>query len=304
MVLSRVYEVFGTAYLYPGVLYTGGGLRRACQTATVTMAAPAADNCVTIDDATPFRGGGLKVFSGPGYDQLAGVIVDYTITGNTLCTTEPLGFDIEAGWQIAHSYMLAHAAGGTYADDIVIDSIYFDGGWKNADGSACNDATHDWREANTFPLKGRGNVIRNSVFTNTPSENLTICGMTLTGNIAYDLGGSFVHKSCSASEREIDVLANNYVENANLVGNELMQHSEGLITFSANSDPMALHDNVFRNGTEGVLGDANGDDGNLAAFGGCYAHFPRLFSWHDAESVTSFKFFNVKMIDIGPIQKH
>ncbi len=295
VVLDRVYEVSSSVLVEDGVLYTGGGLRRACGPHAVTTAAVASGvACIPVDTVAGFVASGTHLANtSPAY---AGTLGQFGITidvaGKRLCRKSNLSFAIPAGSHITKVYDLVQLPTSS-TGRIVFDSVLFDG------AADCNPWVHDWRYNMTMAMRGP-NTVRRSVFYDTPSENVTICGGNMTDNVALDLGGSFVHKSCSISpvdQTAIDVVSGNYVENVNLNTDQVMQHSEGLVTFSANSRMIFLSHNVFRFGLEGVLGTAQPEDENLAAVGDCYAHFPRLGTLGAGTNAAKLRFVDTTFID-------
>lgn len=204
---------------------------------------------------------------------------------------DPIAFAIPAGATLFREFPIAIAANPSTG--IVIDSVLFDG------AAQCNASTNDWRYNNTLSIRGE-NVVRNSWFVNTPSENLTTCGATVDANTAFNLEGSFVHKSCGPGQQLPDLVINNHVENVNLATNAVSGHSEGAITLSLNAGEIFLSGNVFRCGREGVLGVGLAAGGeNIVAHGDYYEDFDRLITIQDIANAQRFRFYNVTMSDVG-----
>lgn len=225
VVLSRIIDMPTWLYLYPGVMYTGGGLRRVCSAYVPALA------------------------------------------------------------------MTTHMP---YASGIIIDSILFDGNWRICGSKG------DWRQDNALSIRGR-NTVRNSVFTDSPSESITICGALLINNIGWRLAGSFVHKSCTIGQQAADVLVDNRVSGVNLLGDEgLGGHSEGLVTFSASPTGILLEGNVFRDGLEGVFGVAGSNAEGVLASNDCYEGFSRLLTYYGDARPETFRFSNSRIVKVGP----
>lgn len=304
VIIDQVYEVTKAVFLYDGVMYTGGGLRRACMpVSTATVAAAQGDPCVTVDSVAgqvANSGNSFLVNTGPGMDDTLGTIAVTSIdTANSkLCRLSGgLQIAIPAGAKIFPVFSLARTYPTESTGGIIVDSVLFDG------SNDCNSATHDWRYNNTLPFRGYGNTVRNSVFYDTPSENLTICRSNVQNNIAVDLQGSLVHKSCSINPTDdtgIDYIEGNYVENANIGTDEVVGHSEGVITFSAQSHKIFATRNVFRYGAEGAFGLMGTDDEDVGSLRNCYAHFPRVIEFGANTDQSSFRSVDDTLIDIGP----
>jgi len=270
-------------------------LRRACTPrATLTQPLLATDTCVHVTSTVGHRSDGVVIVEHSAYGGVRGRKGSITVNAaaGTLCGATAFGFTAPAGAYAARVFPMVTTS-PIYSTGIVVDSVLFDG------NASCNDLTHDWRESSTMIIPGSATV-RNSVFVDTPAENLTVCGGLIERNIGRNLGGSFVHKSCSAAQAALDVVRHNYVDGANLVGNAVMRHSEGLFTLSAISMPIQSSENVYRNGREGVWGDANYDDADITATGDCYAHFPRLIRIQAGVDPAAFRFVDDVLIDVGP----
>ncbi len=284
VVLDQIYEVDREIRLLEGVMYTGGGLRRSCTpVGKVIVAAGPTDACVEVDDLAGYRVGTMhRVVIDDSFDGNLGgfVLTALDDTGSRLCVSASFGFEIPVGARIVRLHDLAGPP-DTYSTGIVVDSVIFDGAER------CNSEIHDWRFNNTMSLRGR-NEIRNSIFYDTPSENLTICGSVVANNICLDLQGSFVHKSCSSTIPPVDLITGNYIENANLSGDAVMRHSEGLITFSANAGNIVATRNIYRWGSEGVFGLAGTNDENVTTVDDCYAHLPRLIEYYGGADQNAF----------------
>lgn len=224
VVLTRIIDMPTWLYLYPGVLYTGGGLRRICG---------------------------------------------------------------------AHIPALAMTTAYPYPSDIVVDSVVFDGNWRECGSPG------DWRQQNALSIRGR-NTVRDSIFIDSPSESITTCGALLERNVGWGLAGSFVHKSCAPGQQAADVLVGNRVAGVNLLGDAgLGGHSEGAITFSAAAGAILLDGNVFVDGTEGVYGVADHQAEGVLAAGDCYQDFPRLLTYYDGARPETFRFPGTRFVRVG-----
>lgn len=193
----------------------------------------------------------------------------------------------------ASSFHLMRAATTLpYPSGIVIDSILFDGNWRAGGWPA------DWRLNNALGFRGV-NTLRNSAFIDSPSEGILTCGATLEGNYASGIAGSFIHKSCADGQQAPDTLTGNTVIDANILGDAVLGHSEGLITLSANAGDIYLEGNVFARGGEGVYGLAGPDDEDIVAVGDCYEDFPRLIELYAGADPAAFDFSRSTLVRVG-----
>ncbi|HUS66687.1 MAG TPA: hypothetical protein VMZ28_19255, partial [Kofleriaceae bacterium] len=163
VVIDRVYEVDESVRVDDGVLYTGGGIRRACGPHAVsTEAVPVGEACIPVDTVAGFSTGTYLVNTSPGYDGTLGTFeITVDADGQQICRTSNLDFAIPVGAHVTKVYDLVqlhtYSAGG-----VVFDSVLFDG---SAD---CNPWVKDWRHNSTFAMRGP-NTVRRSVFHDTPS---------------------------------------------------------------------------------------------------------------------------------------
>lgn len=294
VIVDQVYTISSTVTLQSGVLYTGGGLRRAATVhTTTTAAAVSSDHCVTVASVSGFAAGSYMVNTDPAWTGTVGTLAVATVDSGAsqLCASGTIGLAIPSGAHLFKEFALATAS-PSYATGIVVDGMLFDG------NGTSNSYTHDWTKNNTAFLRG-SNTIKRSVFVDTPSENLTICGATVQDNVAANLSGSFVHVSCSVDHLSPEYLTSNYVATSNVAGNTAMGHSEGVVTFSANAANIHSSYNVFRYGSEGVFGIASPDDDPLDSTGDYFSHFSRLMSYDVGAVPGDFTFTTDTMDDVA-----
>jgi hypothetical protein len=281
VVMHRFYEYNGVTVQIlnassNGIMITGGGIRRArSPTQALTANALATDTCVSVADSTGY-GGTLHIFTGVGYLQERGAFTVSSTTATTVCSSGQLGFTAQIGDVLAQVGDMISVV-PVPSNGIIIDSVAFDG---NGDE---NTYTHDWRYNTNLVVRG-DNIVRNSYFYDTQAENITICGNTILNNTAWNLGGSFIHKSC-ASDGPTDTITGNRVNVSNTFGDTLMEHSEGTYTFSANAGHLTFRNNKFLNGGEAVIGDWSGETG-ISILGDCYSHFKSLIRGNTGQAVT------------------
>lgn len=304
VVIDQVYEIDKSPFVYDGVMYTGGGIRRACMPVSMaTVAANLGDPCVTVDSVAgqvANSGNSFLVNTGPGMDDTIGTIAVTSIdaANSKLCRLSGgLQVAIPVGAKIFPVFSLARTYPTDSQGGIIVDSVVFDG------ANDCNNSTHDWRYNNAYPMRGYGNTVRNSIIYDSPSETFTICRGNIQNNIAVNLQGSLVHKSCSINPTDdtgIDFIEGNYVENANIATDAVMGHSEGLVTFSAQSQKTFATRNTFRYGAEGVFGLMGTDDEDVGSLRNCYAHFPRMISYGASTDQSSFRSVDDTLVGVGP----
>lgn len=291
VVMHRFYELGangGTGLLAlnmgaGGLMVTGGGLRRMCSPQEpLTQALEASDSCLHVADTSEYSvGQWVGVFETNAEGGMAIAFQIESKTATTICDGAALNETAAQGSIVAYYDSALLAVSPSSSDGLVIDSVAFDG------GADCNTQTHDWTILNTMSVRG-ANTIRNSYFYNTPSENIVSCGATVESNYAWDLQGSFLHKSCGSVLPEY--INSNRVYNANIATDVLSGHSEGLITFSANAGSMYLRGNIFRKGAEGVFGTAAADETEVHSVYDCYNNFPRLINFSGSFSTATYSF--------------
>lgn len=290
VILERIYEVSSTVNLYSCVTYRGGGIRRAC-TPTATISAIDSNNCLTLSASLP--AGPWLLTSDPSYDGNKG-FVTINAVGCITVSSGPAGGALigtpEVGDRLSLSFLLAKGYNNV-ASGVTIDGVEFDG------NASCNGWTHDWRMNNGLSLRGR-NTIKNSTFHDMPSENITSCGAIVSNNEAWDLSGSFLHKSCTTND--IDVIAGNTVIGVNLAGDAAMQHSEGAITLSNVAGSVVMVGNFFAQGSESVVGCAGSDDEKITVVGDVWDDFPHDICTRAPVDETSFRFDDVTKVNVGP----
>jgi len=293
--IDSVVTVDNYAKLYAGVLYTGGGLKRKCHfCSTVKTASQASDTCLEMYDASGYTlHRQVLVSAGPGFADTLGTFTPTYLDGDKLCRGTAIGFAIPIGADVVATHVLAKTFPGSEEDGIVLDSVLFDGN----ESCAANSKNHDWRYNNAVSIRGK-NVVKDSWFVDMQSENLVVCGAIVANNIADDLEGSFVHKSCGANVPDLTV--GNYVEDVNQTGDAVMQHSEGVYVFSSNAGNNHSVGNVYRNGGEGAWGEANSSSEQLLSMGDCVARLPRRISFCCSADETTFRWVDLTEIAIGP----
>lgn len=280
VVMHRFYEYSSTIQVINatagGIMITGGGLRRAqSPTQALTADVLATDTCVSVADSTGYSGI-VYIFTGASWNAQRGAFTIASTTATTVCASGQLGFTASIGQTLAMvNDLLSITPAST--SGVIVDSVAFDG------NSDVNTYTHDWRYNSSLVIRG-ANTVRNSYFYDTPAENITICGGTFTNNTAWNLGGSFVHKSCSV-DGTIDTITSNRVNVANVFTDAVMDHSEGLYTLSANAGYSVFRGNKFLYGSEAVLGNWAGENG-FNILGDCYSHFKALIRGSSGQAVT------------------
>lgn len=274
VILDKVYEITSHVTLFDGVMYTGGGLRRASNVRTIVSSpVQPSDNWITVQSVEGLRIGNIVINTN---SSAAGTIWSFVIDeidtmNSRLIFENPIGVSIPSGAYVFNEFPLAKGV-NKYLNGVVIDSMLFDG---NIEG---NSWTHDWDFNNTMFIRG-SNIVRNCYFFDTPSENIISCGGRFIGNVAFNLSGSFIHKGCDEENAEPDEIRGNYVGNSNLKGDKTMGHSEAVITLSLNSRDIHLTGNIFRYGRESVIGNAAAEDLPIYSEANYFSSFPRFVSF-------------------------
>ncbi len=137
-----------------------------------------------------------------------------------------------------------------------IKNFIFDGNRNN------NTKSYDWRVSTILDLTNHPSRIhiQECRFINTPNECITIGSGIVENCHAETLGGSFVHISAALfSETSYNVfktsliIQNNKTYNTNINTNAVMNHSEGVITHSANNENVTIRNNVFVKTNESIF---------------------------------------------------
>jgi len=111
--MYRMYEIDKQLTLYPGVMYTGGGIRRApTPHAVVVSAVSPEDICIDVDQTIPY--GHYDIAVGQGYTDLITNLY-LTPVGGQMCASDPVGFDVPPGADIFNTFKLTRAQ-FTYSD--------------------------------------------------------------------------------------------------------------------------------------------------------------------------------------------
>ena len=295
VVLEKIYDIAHAIRLPDGIMVTGGGLRRTCGAVANVMNPPALKKdsvCFPVDSTEGFTlGEAVQLLVDETTAGNLGMVALDSVADGELCVSNDVDGLLSKG--VAKIFRVRNMVLGktSWSDKIVIDSVFFDG------SNRCNSASHDWRIANTLSIRG-DNTVRNSIFVDTPSENITACRGVFEDNFAMDLQGSFIHISCLPKDQGPEVIRRNVVLEANLAGDEVMRHSEGLITFSANSGDIEMEENIFIGGNEGVLGRAGPDDEGILSVGDCYKDFPRIMQVYNGADESTFVFQDLELIQV------
>ncbi|MEE9438503.1 MAG: DUF4190 domain-containing protein [Saprospiraceae bacterium] len=230
------------------------------------------------------------------------------INGNTVnLKTTQVGYVIPSNSLMMRENVLLGVQVGDYGM-ITVNNGVFDGNVNN-DGDFWFPA--DWRTLYTIELGSTTSnaIINNCFFKNTPAENITFAKGKVVNCRYQDLSGSFVHISSGVNSIDktgviVDHLTG---ENSNLLGNDLMGHSEALITFSANPHNVVFINSNCKNGTEGIIGE------NITAIGKMRVennHFEDFDHIHYATNGTGtllmqdLSFNNNTFINCGYIRMH
>jgi hypothetical protein len=255
----------------------GATIKRAPQRASLLTAnSNSGTTSVTVADASVFRVGmrafvvktagvvgGHAMVNGTSVTYGSGGFIIASIVGNVVTFGEALQQNCVIGNKLVALEALIIADVNNLRTEI--KDITFDG------DNANHSDVLDWAAGYGVNL-GRAKV-ENCTFTNMPNENLTIGAGVVRDCYGENLNGSFFHSSISGNGSEARGLL---VQNCQTVNTNTKDsgHSEGVITFSANSRNIRVKDCVFDNSGgikgQGVFGtldavSANDKDDNFLA---------------------------------------
>lgn len=249
-----------------------------------------------VDDTTGFRVGHRVLIldesdpnGGRAFDENCGIGNNYTITAvgaSSITVSNNLDVGMSSGDSVIVVPVMFNQLSGEDYNNIIFEHIDFDG------NRAGNPYTVDWRFNWTMSLQtGKNLTIRNCNFFNTPAENITF-GSGVVENCDFrNLNGSGIHISSDGSFVGTKVF-NSKFTNVNEVGNGLMNHSEGAITFSANSQDVRVIGCSFYTGGEAVLGISGQDDYNVFV-SNCFAqNFSSVFTQTTSTTAARYSYFH------------
>ncbi len=133
------------------------------------------------------------------------------------------------------------------------------------DGNADGQSNFSWRLLSEIAITGKNSSIYSMDIINTGGEAIVGHGLTIRNNRFYNLGGSAFHTSVhddSVSLISRSAFYENIVENANMKGNVINGHSEGVITFSWGGGYLDVFRNYIKSSREYLLGDFGPSSGS------------------------------------------
>lgn len=206
---------------------------------------------MVLNTATPYGGYGFGENSRTTVNTLPSYIS--AITGNDIVLTYPLPFLPSVGNPVLVSSEIIADQVANFGN-ISIKNLYFDGNRLN--GGQSYRFPSDWRYYYTLELGNKSTFvnIENCHFYDTPSENITFGKGLIFKSYAKDLGGSFVHISSSDTLKVGLHLLECETYNTNIYGNDMMAHSEGVVTYSALPMDLSIINCKFVKGREYVFG--------------------------------------------------
>jgi len=127
VVLDDLYVLDAShAWLYDGIMYTGGGLERACTpVATVDTAATSGWSCLSVDD-TSGLGNTIGILTGDSYSEFLGTatVDPSNTTATSLCIYGTKSFAVPVNAQAIDIFPLAKTF-NVYSSGIIVDSVLF-----------------------------------------------------------------------------------------------------------------------------------------------------------------------------------
>ncbi|MBL4664232.1 MAG: hypothetical protein JKY22_11940 [Flavobacteriaceae bacterium] len=174
--------------------------------------------------------------------------------------------------------------------NITINNGYFDGNATNggvvlftSPKGFQSGFSGDWRYSYSILLGSSTNdaSITNCFVYDTPSECISFASGLVDETRYQNLGGSFVHASSGVDTINGITLRNCKGNGSNQVGDDIMGHSEAVLTFSANPHNAKIINCVFSNGEESIIGNNNSTlgvkGGDIHVSGSNFTNFKYLF---------------------------
>lgn len=159
------------------------------------------------------------------------------------------------GTLISKSFSMFEGAPSFGADAFVNERMLIHGG--TIDGAGSSFSNHSWLWNYGLYLNGNACAIRDMHFRDMPAECIVGHGMRISECHFTDLAGSAFHTSVhdeTLAQTSISIFSRNIVQRVNQLGNEVMGHSEGAITFSWNGGRIIVTENEFSDGGAALLG--------------------------------------------------
>ncbi|MFZ1704457.1 MAG: hypothetical protein WAT79_08915 [Saprospiraceae bacterium] len=201
-------------------------------------------------------------YDGQGYNENynqnpGGTGIIYAIVGTTISLSQ-LGASTPVNAILCLEVTMLGKQIGDFGN-IVIQNGNFDGNNTNGSNPLYGNGmsfSADWRFNYTIELGNQTNnaLISNCTFKNTPAENITFAAGTIEKCTYNDLGGSFVHISSGDTTTTGISIVNCKGVGSNLIGNQIMYHSEAVITYSANPQNCKIINCKFEDGYENIFG--------------------------------------------------
>jgi len=279
-------------------------------TSLVTANATTGATSVTVADASGFRAGQVIMFTNPAATN-GGVahgenvgIIDYhritSISGNVISFTNGIGANVNIGYRAIISFTLINAVHGLNEELLSIQSINFDG------NVAGNPYCYDWRYGACISLSSASyqSKITNCSFKNTPAENIFGTAVQLNNCTYSELNGSLLHISADANREAVNTITLCSGKGSNRATNAIMNHSEALITSSANSTNVRLSDCNFEDGDEQIFTLDSNDDFDWIVHNSAFKNFKYVvfaLSGGGVASIKKLRINNNTFDNCGPI---
>lgn len=277
------------------VTIKNGGLKRATTPYTfLSEPIDSGQTFIIVQKATQFGiGQWIKPLTGHAFNQNDRDNTVHNIkqiSGDTMFFDEHWKRDMPMGVKIIrHGHIVRIDLDD--ARDIRFENIIFDG---NVQGNA---HTHDWRINPTINMRG-DIVIENCTFINTPSENIFQCGGVVRNCEYYNLYGSFIHWSCRNGHQLSSLVEGNQGSKSNIATDDISGHSEGVLTFSANSYNITVRNNHFSDGAEPVMGHQGLDDYSISVTDNYFENFSRKIASISANHPDSLDMSNNVFVNV------
>ncbi|MEO0779319.1 MAG: T9SS type A sorting domain-containing protein [Bacteroidota bacterium] len=264
--IDALYPIDRPVFLLSGNTYLGmgdssGWVRTDPPVTVLTDTARVGDRQLKVRNNRGFRDlQKINIVNGPGFNQVAGHIsytasIDTLLGGDTLVwlSGRPIGRQMLPGDTVSLFFPLMEIR-YSEASNVRLENLVFDG------NRAAYRYNYDWRVSPTLKLStSPGNVIDGCRFYRIPVENVFLCGGRFINCSGQDLNGSAIHFSCADTLQSTQVWYNDFTR-TNVVGNQLMWHSEAAATFSAKVQNFHLAYNRFLDLGELGVGIYKNDD--------------------------------------------
>lgn len=201
----------------------------------------------------------INIASAQAYDSLAGH-VSYTASipqndTTILLSGRTIRKEMEAGDSVSLFYSMM-GPGTSSLGNVFLKNLVFHGNRKDY------SLSYDWRVNTTLSIPTtESSLIEKCRFYEIPAENIFLCGAMVIDCSGDSFNGSALHFSCNRDSIFTEVMYNQFSK-LNEVGDEIMSHSEGGLTFSAKVRNLRVAYNEVNGSREAGIGRFDRNDYN------------------------------------------